>query len=255
MGRLENKVAIITGGAGGIGIAAAKRFVAEGAQVLLVDLEQKALDAAVADIGSDHVSGFAADVTSAADSEAFVAAAVERFGGLDILLANAGIEGDVSPMMNYDEETFDQVMAVNVKGPWLSMKYAFAALQKRGGGSIVVTSSTTGVKGTPGICAYTTSKHAVIGLMRNAALEGAVDNIRVNCVNPSPTETQMMRRLEEGFDPGSQVVAHDRISSSIPLARYGQPEDIANIMLFLASDESQYCTGGIFMADGGVSAT
>jgi len=255
MGRLKNKVAIITGGAGGIGVAGAKRFVAEGARVLLVDLEKKALDAAVAEIGSDQVSGFVADVTSAADSKAFVDAAVEQFGGLDILLANAGIEGDVSAMMDYDEDTFDRVMAVNIKGVWLSMKYAFAALQKRGGGSIVVTSSTTGIKGTARICAYTTSKHAVIGLMRNAALEGAADNIRVNCVNPSPTETQMMRRLESGFVPGAQAVAHDTISSSIPLARYGQPEDIANIMLFLASDESRYCTGGVFMADGGVSAT
>ena len=254
MSRLKDKVAVITGGAGGIGIAAAKRFVAEGAHVLLVDLDQTTLDAAAEEIGSNLISTFAADVTSASDSEAFIKDAEEKFGGVDILLANAGIEGQVSPMMEYDEKTFDKVMAVNVKGPWLSMKYAFAALQKRGGGSVIITSSTTGVRGTRGVCAYTTSKHAVIGLMRNAALEGAADNIRVNCVNPSPTETQMMRRLEEGFIPGQQDAAHESISSSIPLGRYGQPEDIANLMLFLASEESQYLTGGIYMADGGYSA-
>ncbi|MBL4682930.1 MAG: SDR family oxidoreductase [Pseudomonadales bacterium] len=255
MGRLDGKVAVITGGAGGIGSVAARRFVAEGAQVLLVDLDQTTLDSEIEDIDSNQISGFAADVTSAVDSEAFIEVAVERYGGIDILLANAGIEGDVSPMMEYSEKTFDKVMAVNVKGVWLSMKYAFAAFQKRGGGSIIITSSTTGIKGTSRLCAYSTSKHAVIGLMRNAALEGAVDNIRVNCVNPSPTETLMMRRLEVGIIPDSQAAAHDAIASSIPLARYGQPEDIANLMLFLSSDESKFLTGGVYMADGGVSAT
>jgi len=255
MGRLSDKVAVITGGAGGIGLAAAKRFVDEGAKVLLVDLDQTSLEAAVSEIDSRQLSSFAADVTSSADCEAFIASAVKQFGGVDILLANAGIEGDVRPMMEYDEATFDKVMAVNVKGVWLSMKHAFAAMKNRGGGSIVVTSSTTGIKGTRGICAYTTSKHAVTGLMRNAALEGAADNIRVNTVNPSPTETMMMRRLEDGFTPGAPDAAHETIATSIPLARYGQPEDIANIMLFLASDESRYMTGGVYMADGGVSAT
>ncbi|MDP4765314.1 MAG: glucose 1-dehydrogenase [Pseudomonadales bacterium] len=255
MGQLTGKVAVITGGAGGIGVAAAKRFVAAGAQVLLVDLQQDQLDKVVADIDSPRVSGFAADVTSAAASQAYIAAAVARYGGVDILLANAGIEGPVLPMMDYDELMFDKVMAVNVKGVWLAMKYAFAAMRKRGGGSIVVTSSTTGIQGTRGICAYTTSKHAVIGLMRNAALEGAADNIRVNTVNPSPTETLMMRRLEAGFTPGDEAGAHSRIANSIPLGRYGTPEDVANLMLFLVGDDSRFLTGGVYMADGGVSAT
>lgn len=255
MSRLVNKVAVITGGAGGIGIAAAKRFAGEGAQVLLVDLDEQALANALEQVGSNRVSSFVADVTSAADSEAYITAAVQRYGGVDILLANAGIEGQVSPLVDYDEAVFDKVMAVNVKGVWLGLKYAFTAMKNRGGGSIVITSSTTGVKGTPGLCAYTTSKHATIGLMRNAALEGAVDNIRVNTVNPSPTETLMMRRLEDGFVPGAETVAHGTISATIPLKRYGQPEDIANVMLFLASDESGFLTGGVYMADGGVSAT
>ena len=255
MDQLTGKVAVITGGAGGIGVAAAKRFVAAGAQVLLVDLQQDQLDKVVADIDSPRVSGFAADVTSAAASQAYIAAAVARYGRVDILLANAGIEGPVLPMMDYDELMFDKVMAVNVKGVWLAMKYAFAAMRKRGGGSIVVTSSTTGIQGTRGICAYTTSKHAVIGLMRNAALEGAADNIRVNTVNPSPTETLMMRRLEAGFTPGDEAGAHTRIANSIPLGRYGTPEDVANLMLFLVGDDSRFLTGGVYMADGGVSAT
>ena len=197
MSRLKEKVAIITGGAGGIGKAAGKLFVAEGADVLLVDLDEAALKAACDEIGSNRVSYCVADVTRSDDNQKMVAVAEERYGGVDVLLANAGIEGDVAPIVGYDEARFDQVMAVNVKGPFLGLQAAIPAINKRGGGSIVITSSMMGVTGGVNITPYVTSKHAVIGMMKSAAKECAGMNIRVNTVNPSPVDTRMMRSLSQ----------------------------------------------------------
>lgn len=254
MSRLEDKVAVITGGAGGIGKAAGKLFAEQGANVLLVDLDEEHLKAACSEIGSNRVSYQVADVTKSADNETMIRVAEERYGGVDILLANAGIEGDVTPIVDYEEARFDQVMAVNVKGPFLGLKAAIPAIEKRGGGSIVITSSVAGVGGSPNIAPYVTSKHAVIGMMKSAAKECASMNIRVNTVNPSPVETRMMRSLEAGMSPDDAEQVRDRIRSSIPLGRYGEPEDIAKVMLFLASDDSEFVTGSVFMADGGSSA-
>ena len=173
MGRLDNKVAIITGGAGGIGLQAGRLFAQEGAKVLLVDLHEDALKEAARTIGSDAVRYCAADVTRPDHTQRYIQAAVEQFGGVDILLANAGIEGEVQPITDYAIDTFDKVMAVNVRGVWLGLKYAAPEIAKRGGGSIVITSSVAGVRGAAGVSAYIASKHAVIGLMRTAALEMA----------------------------------------------------------------------------------
>ena len=254
MNRLEGKVAVITGGAGGIGKAVGKLFVAEGADVLLVDLDEQALKSACDDIGSNKVSYCVADVTSASDNQAMIEIAEERYGGVDVLLANAGIEGDVASIVDYDENRFDQVMAVNVKGPFLGLKAAIPAISKRGGGSIIITSSVAGINGGPNVAPYVTSKHAIIGMMKSAARECASMNIRVNTVNPSPVETRMMRSLEEGFAPGNAEMAKQQMQSSIPLGRYAEPEDIAKIMLFLASDDSDFITGSVYMADGGSTA-
>ncbi len=254
MGRLDGKVAVITGGAGGIGRAAADLFVREGADVLLVDLNEDALRDAVAALGSNRASYFVADVTSKPDNVAMIAAAEERYGGVDVFLANAGIEGDVRPLVEYDEARFDQVMNVNVKGVFLGLQAAVPALMKRGGGSVVITSSVAGVRGTSGIAPYCASKHAVIGLMKSAAQEYAAHNIRVNTVNPSPVETRMMRSLEQGIAPGDPERIKARMESAIPLGRYGDPSEIAKIMLFLASDESSWVTGAVQMADGGMTA-
>lgn len=253
MGGLQDKVAIITGGAGGIGIAAATKFVAEGAKVLLVDLDEDALAASAADLG-DAAAWCVADVSDPEGTQSCVRAAVDAFGGVDILLANAGIEGQVKPIVDQDVEMFDKVIAVNVRGVWLSLKYAIPEIAKRGGGAIVITSSVAGIHGSPGVSPYVTSKHAVIGMMRSAALECAPMNIRVNTVNPSPVETRMMRSLEEGIMPGDAEAAHTMITGSIPLGRYGEPEDVANLMAFLAGDEARFLTGGVYMVDGGISA-
>lgn len=253
MGRLQDKVAIITGGAGGIGRAAGASFAAEGARVLLVDLDEDALREAVQTIGGNRVSYCVADVTDPDANQRMVAVAEERYGGVDILLANAGIEGEVKPITEYDVATFDRVMAVNVRGVWLGLKAVIPAMQERGGGSIVVTSSVAGVTGSPGISAYVTSKHAVIGMMRSAALECAPLGIRVNTVNPAPVETRMMRSLEQGLGGDAPEQAQEMIRARIPLQRYGEPDDVARVMLFLASDDSRFVTGSVYMADGGMT--
>ena len=143
--------------------------------------------------------------------------------------------------------------AVNVRGAWLGLKYAIPAMP-RDGGSIIITSSVSGIEGARGLSAYVTSKHAVIGLMRTAALECVPLGIRVNTINPAPLETRMMRALEEGLTPGKATRAREAITAGIPLRRYGTPEEVARMMLFLATDDSRYCTGGVYMVDGGISA-
>ena len=259
MARLAGKVAVITGGAGGIGRAAAQLFAAEGAQVLLVDVHQAALHDAVQTIGSTVTSYIVADTTQPDQVHQFVQTAVDRYGGIDILLANAGVEGVIQPITDYPLEVFDQVMAVNVRAVWLGLKAVIPVMRIRGGGSIVITSSTAGIRGGPGLSAYITSKHAVIGLMRAAALECAPLGIRVNTINPAPIETRMMRALEEmrtSAAGGAATVAQIKqgVAARIPLQRYGTPEEVAHLMLFLASDESSFCTGGVYMVDGGMSA-
>ncbi len=260
MARLEGKVALITGATGGIGRAAVRLFADEGARVALVDLDETALQEAVQSIGENRASYTVADVTQPDQTQAYVNAAVERWGGIDVLLANAGIEGAMYSIPDYPIEVFDRVMAVNVRGVWLGIKYVVPVMRERGGGSIVVTSSTAGIGGTPDMSAYNTSKHAVIGLMRTAALEGAPFGIRVNTVNPSPIETRMMRSIEEmrvaALDDSSVTVDQVKqvTATRIPLERYGNPEEVAQMMLFLASDDSSFCTGGVYMVDGGRSA-
>jgi NAD(P)-dependent dehydrogenase (short-subunit alcohol dehydrogenase family) len=255
MAQLNGKVAVITGGAGGIGLATAKLFVQEGAQVLLVDLKEDALRKAVESIGSDAVSYANADVSKPEDVERYVQTAAERYGGIDISFNNAGIEGDVQPITDYPLNMFDQVMAVNVRGVWLGLKYAIPAIQQRNGGSIIITSSVAGIKGNANLSAYVTSKHAVIGLMRTAALECASQGIRVNTINPSPIDTRMMTSLEAGLAPGAGDTAGDDLKAAIPLQRYGTADEVAQLALFLASDASRYCTGGVYMVDGGMSAS
>lgn len=258
MPKLTDKVAIVTGGSGGIGRAAARLFAAEGARVMLVDLDAAALQALVAEIGAESGEERAAftiaDVSDAAQTAAYVAATLERFGGVDIALLNAGIEGRIVPLAEYPDDMFDKVIAVNVRGVFLGLKHVMPAMAKRGRGSIVITSSTAGIRAVGGMSAYVTSKHAVIGLMRTAAMEGAASDIRVNTVNPSPIDTRMMESIEQqaGLPVGDR--SNRPMARHTPLQRYGEPEEVAKLMLFLASDDASFCTGGVYMVDGGVSA-
>jgi NAD(P)-dependent dehydrogenase (short-subunit alcohol dehydrogenase family) len=251
MARLAEKRAIVTGGTGGIGLETSALFVQEGAKVLLVDLNEDALQEAVASIGSDSASYAVADVTQPEQVQHYTQTAVERLGGIDVFINNAGIEGECKPIPDYSIETFDKVMAVNVRGVWLGLKYVIPEMQKGSGGSIVITSSTAGVSGDPTMSAYVASKHAVIGLMRTAAHECATMDIRVNTVNPGATETRMMRSIEEQRSPGNSEEAKRKVEQWIALHHYATPQDIAQMMLFLASDESRHCTGSIYMVDGG----
>lgn len=251
---LQGKTAVITGGAGGIGLATAQLFLKEGAQgILLVDLSEAALKTAVASLNAPNVQYVVADVSKSADVAAYTQKAMDAFGKIDILFLNAGIEGVVQPLTEYPEELFDKVLAVNVKGVWLGLKYAFPQM-KAAGGSIIITSSVAGITGTPNVVAYTTSKHAVVGTMRVAAKEGAPFKIRVNTIHPAPVDNRMMRSLEEGFAPGAAEAAKKGFEAAIPLQRYATNNDIAEMALFLASDKSAYITGTMHVVDGGMTA-
>lgn len=252
MGKLQGKVAIITGASGGIGSATAKLFVQEGARVLLVDRDQEALRRLQKELG-DAARFEAADVSQPEDSQRYVRAAVQQLGGVDVLFANAGIEGTVAPLTELTPEAFDRVWSVNVRGVFLAIKYAAPELAKRGGGSIVITSSVAALLGSPGLGAYVASKHALTGLARTAAIELAPQRIRVNTVNPGPIDNRMMRSIEEQANPGHGAEVRQAFAAKSLFGRYGSNEEIARLALFLASADSSNSTGGIFVSDGGYS--
>jgi NAD(P)-dependent dehydrogenase (short-subunit alcohol dehydrogenase family) len=251
---LSGKVALVTGASAGIGAAVAQALAEAGAHVLLADIDEAGLRRVQSGIGDEQAQFRRTDVSDPAAMQAAVDDAVRHWGGLDIAILNAGIEGVVAPITDYPVERFDQVVAVNLRGVFLGLKSAAPAIAARGGGAIVVMSSVAGVQGTPGLSAYTASKHAVIGLMKCAALELAPHNIRVNSVNPGPIETQMMRSIEEGLSPGQAEAVHGSLARAIPLQRYGSAEEVARLTVFLASDAGAYCSGGIYMVDGGMTA-
>lgn len=253
MSRLEDRVAIVTGAAGGIGRATAARFVAEGACVVMTDHDGDALAIAANELGS-AAACVVGDVADPATAERAVTTAVTRFGGLHVLFANAGTEGRVAPLVEQDPADFERVFQTNVLGVFNFLKHAAPAIAKSGGGSIVITSSIAGVIGSPSLGPYIASKHAVIGLMRTAAIELAPLRIRVNAVSPGPIENRMMRSIEGQAAPGHADAVKAGFTKQIPLGRYGTNEEIAALALFLASDESSYCTGSIFLADGGFTA-
>lgn len=250
--KLAGKTVVITGAAGGIGKAASALFLAQGASVLMVDRDEKDLAAAAAELGSDQVHYVAADVTETAQVEAYAQKAKSLFGQVDIFFSNAGVEGVVKPIEEYPEEIFDQVMAVNVKGVWLGNKYMSPLMRE--GGSIIITSSVAGLGGTPNVSAYVASKHAANGIMRSLCYEMAPRKIRVNTINPSPVDNRMMRSLEEGFAPGAGEAAKQNFEQSIPLQRYATNEEVAQLALWLASDDSRFITGTFQVIDGGMLA-
>lgn len=254
--RFQDKIVIITGAGGGIGRAAAIRFATEGASIMAVDRDETGLietASAVAELGGTSRT-IAADVTKDDEVQNFVAETVSEFGGVDVLFNNAGIEGTVSQLDSYPEDTFDQVIAVNVKGVWLGMKHVANAFRQRGGGVIINTASIAGLRGTPGLIAYGASKHAVVGMTKTAAVELAPAGIRVNAVCPSPIETRMMRSIESGVSPDDPEALKKSLAKGIPLGRYGEPEEVAALVAFLASDDASYITGGIYPVDGGSQA-
>ncbi len=224
----------------------------EGAKVLLVDRTNPQLTEAVQPLAkySDRFALCAANVSDAAETRKYLDAAVNTFGKVDILFSNAGISGVVAPIAQYPDELFDQVMAVNVRASFLAIKYAQPLMND--GGSIIVTSSVVGVTSDPGICAYATSKHAVIGLVRTAAKELAGRNIRVNVVAPGPIDNSFQKNIEDGITEATGRDGTKLLDSIIPLHRHAKAEEVAKMVLFLASNESSFSTGSVFMADGGM---
>ena len=255
MTRFNNKVVVLTGAGSGIGLEAVKLFAKEGAKLMLAGRNEAALKSAVQVAGTGNAAYVVTDVSKPEDNQRLVKAAEDKFGGVDIFIANAGVEGATAPIVDYPVDAFDQVMAVNVRGVFLGLKYAIPAIRKRGKGAIIITSSIGGIKARgQGNSAYIASKHAEIGLMRTATTECAPFNIRVNCVLPGPTDTRMIRNIEEGRSPGAPEKAREMILTGLPLKRYGTPEEVARLIVFLASDEASICTGGVYLADGGLSA-
>ncbi|MEZ5425508.1 MAG: SDR family NAD(P)-dependent oxidoreductase [Pyrinomonadaceae bacterium] len=253
--RLDGKVAIITGATGGIGEATARRFLEQGASVMLVGRSKEKLRATLERLsGFENVADFVADAVDENATRESVEAAVEEFGGLDIIVANAGVEGNFAPIEGLTMEEFESVLRVNVIGVWLSMKYAVEPMKKRGGGSIMALSSIAGRIGFPTMAPYIASKHAVYGMVKTAALELAETGIRVNAIGPGPIDNRMMNSVESQFNPEDPKAGHEFVLSTVPMRRFGTNEEVANLALFLAGDESTYCTGGIHMIDGGFTA-
>jgi len=253
--RLDGKVAIITGATGGIGEATAKLFLELGAKVMLVARSADKLAATKSRLEAHgEVGGSLSDAADEAGMAAAVAATLDRFGGLDILIANAGTEGVCKPIEALSVEEFEDVMRTNVTGVWLAIKHCVAPLKARGGGSMVALSSIAGVIGFPAMAAYIASKHAVYGLVKTAALELGASNIRVNAVGPGPIDNRMIDSLQNQLAPDDPAALRSGIEATIAMRRYGTNEEVAHLLAFLASDASTYCNGSIYMVDGGFVA-
>ncbi|MGH7932109.1 MAG: SDR family NAD(P)-dependent oxidoreductase [Candidatus Binataceae bacterium] len=246
--KLANKIALITGAGSGMGRIASILFAKEGARIAVVDVDEKGANETVGMIEHDGGKAFAfkADVSKSADAQAMVAATVEKLGVPNVVYNNAGIEGESDFLAQMSEEAFDRVIAINLRGVWLGMKYSLPHMIKNGGGAIVNTASIAGLVGLRGATAYCAAKAGVIAMTRVAALEYGRYNIRVNAICPGAINTPMVQRVQgEG---GLNQQAINRISV---LGRIGKPEEIAQMALFLASDDASFATGAPFIVDGG----
>ena len=251
------KVALITGGGGGIGRATALGFALRGAKVMMVDADADQAQASVDIIAQRGATAamVQADVTSSAAVKDYVQQTLSAYGRIDAFFNNAGIEGKVIPTQDYDEDVFDRVIAVNLKGVFLGLRHVLPVMLQQRAGAIVNTASVAGLFGSPGMPAYVASKHAVLGLTKVASADVAAHGIRVNAVCPGPVETRMMRSLESQRNPNDPAGVHAAYAAGIPTGRYATPEEIAGAVLYLCSDLSGDTTGTHIVIDGGRSAT
>lgn len=250
--RLEGKVALITGGTGGIGKETMKLFLKEGAKVAVVGTNDEKLK----DLKDEFrdVLTIRADVSKEDEVKNYVDKTVKEFGKIDIFFNNAGIEGKVAGLVEQTLEDFKQVLDVNVTGVFLGLKHVIPVMKENGSGSIINTSSVAGLGGQPNLSPYIASKHAVVGLTKAAAVEYAGDNIRVNSIHPAPVDTRMMDSIEGMMGSDDSSSAREDFEAMVPLGRYAESIDIANVVLFLASDDSRYVTGAQYTIDGGMLA-
>jgi NAD(P)-dependent dehydrogenase (short-subunit alcohol dehydrogenase family) len=253
---LAGGTAVVTGAAGGIGAAVCRRLRAEGANVVAVDADRTGLKALADELGDDGLLTLGADVTSPADTEEFFTAAIERFGSVDMFHANAGVEGVVAPVASLDIADFDWVMAVNVRGVMLGAAAAVRHMTSQPGrGRILFTSSLAGLMGNAGVAPYVASKHAVIGIMRSLTKEIGPLGIRVNCLCPGVVESRMMASLEVGLGALADVdgaAVREGLNATVPLGRYGLPDEIAATAAWLLSDEVPYMHGEVVTVGGGL---
>ena len=253
MGLLDNKVCVVTGGSGSVGLASARAFLREGGKVMVVDLREADVKRAVDGLKSPNAAGHVADVADAAQTKAYIDATVAKWGKIDVLFSNAGNPGKAHPLTDYPEDVFDRTLAIHAKGAFLAIKYALP--QMNDGGSIIITSSLAGTRGgNGGNISYITAKHAQIGLMRCLAKELAPRRIRVNTLHPGPIDNEFQTNSENDISKMTGVNATELFNSQIPLKRHGRPDEIANVALFLASDMSSFVTGVVMMADGGMTS-
>lgn len=253
MGKLDGKVAIVTGGAGGIGKATAKKFLEEGSKVVLVDISENALENTKTELESlGEVITVVANVGKEEDVKNYIIETVNKFGTIDILFNNAGIIGEKAPLHEQNVENIDNVYNVNVRSVFLGTKYALKVMMEKGEGSIINTASVDSFRGSPTQVAYALAKHAVVGITKTAALEVADYGIRVNSVHPSPVDTNIMKYVESESENAEE--ARSTYEKAIPLGRYAESEDVANLVLFLGSDESSFITGSQYRIDGGMGA-
>jgi 3-oxoacyl-[acyl-carrier protein] reductase len=249
-GRLDGKIAVVTGAGSGFGEGIAKRFAAEGAKVLIADIDREGGERVAGEIGNagGEARFVETDVADAAASRAMIAAAVEACGGLDIAVLNAAIGMSPMPLVDTPDEFFDRIFRINVRSVFLGAKHAVPALRERGGGSIIVTVSTAALRPRPWLAVYNATKGALVPLCKALALEVAGDNIRVNGICPVAGETAMLKEFIGDADP---VAARAAFVATVPLGRLSRPADVAAAALFFADDESGFVTGTMLEVDGG----
>ena len=253
--RLNNKTAIVTGATGGIGAATSKRYLEEGANLVMVGRSEEKLLSLMKSL--DNPSNAITCIADSKDESAIskcISRTYEQFGSVDIVMANAGTEGIVKPLTDFTIEEFNDVIDTNVIGVWLYMKYAFPIMQKQKSGSFIAVASTAGLVGFNGLCPYIASKHAVCGIVKTACLENGPMNVRVNALAPGPVANRMMDSIGEQLNPDDPSSVVDIVNGMVATNRYSTNEEIANLALFLGSDESSNCSGSVYVCDGGFTA-
>lgn len=247
---LKDKIAVITGGSGEIGLATARKFLDEGISgILLVDSEEEKLKSAVEKLNGKRVFYFVADISCPGASKAYINKAIDKFGRIDILFLDAGKEEVDQSLTEFQEDVFDNVLGVHIKGVWLGFKYALPYMQKYGGGSVIINSSIEGLNETTQLMANTTKRHSALGSIRVKALEGNPNVIRVNSIFPQPLGNKLIKSSDSFFSPRTCDEFKKGYQQRIPLECYATNEDIAGLVTFLGSDDSKYISGATYVVD------